>query len=362
MRSPLPFLLLVVLLIFRLSVASADESLQLWQTNAYGDDIHVVDVASHALIQRLVVGPNPHGIATDRKQETVYVTIERNGEDQGELLWIDPTSFAIKHRLTVGPEPHQLAVSPDGRFAYVPCRDEHYWVIDTRSREVVTRIHTGGRPHNTSASPDSRFMYLSPMGSPRAVTIVDIEAGHRIVGKIPFDDSVRPPALSADGQHLFQHIDGLNGFQAASIEDRRVISTVKHSTRLGLIPLGFAGWLGFSGLKRCHGLEIRPDQAEIWSVCGNGVTVHDLTRHSYPEVTRLTLKKNGYWLTFSPDSLWAFVALAGIGEVAVIDVQNLEVVAHIQAGKGPKRNLVIAPHRESIIQSQLGANSSLDMP
>ena len=191
-------------------------------------------------------------------------------------------------------------------------------------------------------------MYLSPMGSPNAVTIVDIEAGHRVIGEIPFDDSVRPPALSADGQRLFQHIDGLNGFQAANVEERRVVSTVEHATRLGLIPLGFAGWFGLSGLQRCHGLDIRPDQREIWSVCGNGVTVHDLTRPSYPEVIRIALKNKGYWLTFSPDSRWTFVALAGVGEVAVIDARKLEVVAHFPAGKGPKRNLVIDPNRKSL--------------
>jgi DNA-binding beta-propeller fold protein YncE len=345
-----PQLVMAVLALLSPGIGAADDHrpTQLWQTNSRGDDIHIVDIATHSLLERLIVGPEPHGIATDRAQKTVYVTIERNGERTGELLWIDPISYAIKHRLPVGPEPHQLAVTPDGRFAYVPCRDEHYWVIDTESRTVVTKIHTGGRPHNTSASPDGRFMYLSPMGSPHAVTIVDVEAGHRVIGTIPFDDSVRPPALSSDGQHLFQQIDGLNGFQAANVEDRKVVSTVEHSTRLGLIPLGFAGWLGLSGLQRCHGLGIRPDQTEIWSVCGGGVTVHDLTRPSYPEVFRIALKNKGYWLTFSPDSRWAFVALAGVGEVAVIDARKLEVVAHFPAGKGPKRNLVIDPNRKSL--------------
>ena len=346
MRFPQLFVVLSMLVTAGVSVADDHGSMQLWQTNASGDDIHIVDIDTGSLIQRLVVGPEPHGIATDRGQETVYVTVERNGEKTGELLWIDPISFNIRHRLEVGREPHQLAVTPDGRFAYVPCRDEHYWVIDTESRSVVTKIHTGGRPHNTSASADGRFMYLSPMGSPHAVTIVDVEAGHRVIGNIPFDDSVRPPALSADGQHLFQHIDGLNGFQAANVEERRVVSTVEHSTGLGLIPLGFAGWLGLSGLQRCHGLDIRPDQTEIWSVCGGGVTVHDLTRPSYPEIFRIALKNKGYWLTFSPDSRWSFVALAGVGEVAVIDVNKLEVVAHFPVGKGPKRNLVIDPNQE----------------
>jgi hypothetical protein len=125
------------------------------------------------------------------------------------------------------------------------------------------------------------------------------------------------------------------------VEERKVVSTVEHSTRLGSIPLGFVGWLGVSGVQRCHGLAIRPDQSQIWSVCGTGVTVHDLTNPSYPEVARIALEDKGYWLTFSSDGRWSFVALSGASQVAMIDVENLEVVALLEAGSSPKRNLVI---------------------
>ena len=73
-------------------------------------------------------------------------------------------------------------------------------------------------------------MFLSPMGDPHGVTIVDVQAQHKIVGFIPFSESVRPPALSADTAFLFQHVDGLNGFEVASVHQRKVIATVEHST------------------------------------------------------------------------------------------------------------------------------------
>ena len=77
---------------------------------------------------------------------------------------------------------------------------------------MITKIETGGRPHNTTVSPDGKRMYLSPMGGPKRVTIVDIAAGHKVIGEIPFEDSVRPPAISGDEKLFFQHIDGLLGF------------------------------------------------------------------------------------------------------------------------------------------------------
>ena len=51
-------------------------------------------------------------------------------------------------------------------------------------------------------------MYLSPMVPPKRVTIVDVKAGHKVVGEIPFANSVRPPALAPDNKRFYQHIDG----------------------------------------------------------------------------------------------------------------------------------------------------------
>ena len=94
-----------------------------------------------------------------------------------------PRSYEIRHRMQLCREPHALAVTSDGRWIYVPCRDEHYWVVDAAKREVVARIRTGGRPHNTQISRDGRLAFVSPMGAPARVTIVDVAAGHVIRGR-----------------------------------------------------------------------------------------------------------------------------------------------------------------------------------
>lgn len=146
------------------------------------------------------------------------------------------------------------------------CRAEHYWIINGYTGEVVKKIKTGGRPHNTRVSEDGKFMYLSPMGKPKRVFIVNIEEGHRVVGEIKFSNSVRPSTLTKNGKLFFQHVDGLNGFEVASIRKEEILSRVEHKEKLGCIKLhNKLGWLSNKGFKRCHGLEIRPDQKEIWS-------------------------------------------------------------------------------------------------
>jgi len=331
-----------------LAAGGAAAAPELWQTNAHGDDIHVFDVASRRLVHRLVVGPEPHGIAAPADARVVYVSVEANDRPRGELLWIDPRRYAVRHRLVICREPHEIATTPDGRWVYVPCRDGSYRVVDARARRVVARIETGGRPHNVRISPDGRFAYLSPMGAPAAATVADVAAGHRVVGEIPFAGSVRPSALSEDGRLLFQHVDGLNGFQVADVRRRRVVATVEHATSLGWFLLHpRAGWVGPRGLQRCHGLEVRPGAGELWSACGAGLTVHDITAPPYPERSHVALESKAYWLTFSPDGRWAFVALSGAGRVAVVDARARQVVEHLEAGRGPKRNLVIDPGSDS---------------
>lgn len=313
----------------------------LWQTNSEGNDIHIFDLASGALVKRLEVGPEPHGLAATADHRTVFVTTEANGSQRGELLWIDAPSFRVTRRMPLCAEPHALAATPDGAFLYIPCRDEHYWIVDASTGSVVKKIRTGGRPHNTAISANGARAYLSPMGEPPAVTIVDVQNRHSVVGTIPFQDSVRPSALTRDGRLLFHHVDGINGFQVADTHQQKAVATIEHRTPLdGVLLVNSVGWFGFGGFERCHGIAVRPDQAEVWSVCADTVTVH-AARSPFMELAAIPLPGKGYWITFSPDARYACVALSDMGEVAVIDTATRSIVRRLKAGASPKRNLVL---------------------
>ncbi len=305
----------------------------LWVTNSKGSDVHVIDTATHKVVKRIEVGPEPHGIAAPDDVHVVYLAIEKMRQPTGELLWVDPATYEITHRLEIGPEPNQLACTPDGRWVYVPCRDGNYWVIDGKKKEVVKKIFTGGRPHNTQAARNGKRMYLSPMGNPRRVTIVDVQDGHKVIGEIPFSNVVRPPALSADEKYYFQNIDGLLGFEVAEIDKRKVVAKIRHT-----IPKEFQ-----TKASRCHGLAIRPDQKEIWScnVEHRLVHVHDITKPDYPEIATLPMIGRIYWLCFTPDSKYAYISVRSESKVCVVECATKKVLSHIDVGDTPKRNLVI---------------------
>jgi len=305
----------------------------LWQTNAYGDDVHVFSLPDFKLVKNFKVGPQPHGTAYSPKMEVMFIAIENFKGPKDELVWVNARTYEVTHRLQIGPKPNEPECTPDGKWIYVPCNDGKYWVIDGHEKKVATTIQTGGRPHNTTISSDGKTMYLSPMGKPRKVTLVDIYDNHKVIGAIPFGNSVRPPAITSDNKRFFQNIDGLIGFQVADIEKRKVIATVEHE-----IPEQYKG-----KRSRCHGLSVRPDQKEIWScnVEHKTVHVHDITKPDYPELAALPMIGRVYWLTFSPDSRFAFVAVRSEQKVAVVDTKTRKVIRHLVAGNTPKRNHVI---------------------
>lgn len=326
------------------SSAAGQDGTLLWQTNSRGDDIHVIDVGTGARRTAITVGPEPHGLAATADGRTLVAAVEASGRALGDLVWIDAASFKPVRRTTVCREPHALAATPDGRWLYVPCRDGHYRVVDGKTGQEVQSIATGGRPHNTLISRDGRTAFLSPMGGSNEAFIVDIAGGHRVVGRVRFGDSLRPSALSTDGRYLIQQIDGLNGFQVADVAQRMVIATVEHSTPLQGVPLPFLthlGRLNFDGFDRCHGIAVRPDRPEIWSVCSDRVTIHELVAPGFRELAAISLPAKGYWITFSPDGRHAFVALSGTDRVAMINTDTRRIVKVLDAGAGPKRNLVL---------------------
>jgi YVTN family beta-propeller protein len=327
--------LLTVLLCLPAFAAAASPAAKvrekLYVTNSTGDDVTVIDVATHKPIGRIVVGPHPHGIAAPASQDVIYVTVE--GSKPGELVWIDPQTDKVTRRIDVGPEPNQLAVTPDGKFAYVPTKDGYWQVVDLARAKVIKRIYTGGRPHNTVCSPDGKRMYLGPMGSPKKVTIVEV-ANHKPIGEIRFSSVVRPIALSKDEKRFYAEVDGLVGIEVADVAKRKMIHRVKANLAADKKKVG----------SRSHGLGIRPDQKEVWEcdVEHHEVHVYDVTGDKPKQIATVPIGSRIYWLTFRPDGKLCYVSARGAGEVAVVDTRTKKVIKRIPVGKEPKRLIVVS--------------------
>lgn len=310
--------------------AAANARQKLYVTNSAGNDVTIIDVATNQPIGRIEVGLHPHGIAVPASQDVILVTIE--GTNPGELVWIDPYTDKITRRMPVGPAPNQLAVTPDGKFAYVPCSDGYYEVVDLAQAKIIERIFTGGRPHNTLCSTDGKRMYLAPMGAPKKVTIVDTTT-HKPIGEIPFSNVVRPVALTRDEKRLFAEVDGLVGVEMADVAERRMVHRIEANLADEQKKVA----------SRSHGLGIRPDQKELWEcdVEHFDVHVYDITGEKPKQIATIPIGSRIYWVTFRPDGKICYVSARGAGEVAAVDTETKKIVARMQVGKEPKRLVVV---------------------
>jgi YVTN family beta-propeller protein len=303
---------------------------KLYITNSAGNDVTVVDLATNKVITTIDVGPHPHGIAVPAAQDFILVTIE--GGKVGEVVWIDPQTDKVTKRMECGPEPNQLAITPNGKFAYVPCKDGHWDVIDIKAAKVVERIFVGGRPHNTLVSKDGKRMYLGPMGDPHRVFVADT-ATHKIIAEIPFSSVIRPIALTDDEKKLYVEVDGLVGIEVADVAAKKMMHRIPANLTDEQKKVA----------SRSHGLGITPDQKEVWAcdVEHFEVQIYDVTGDKPKQVATIPMGGRVYWLTFSPDGKYCYVAVRSKNEAAVIDTKTRQIVARIPAGMEPKRLLVV---------------------
>ena len=162
MRPRHLFLVLFVALLSASVLGAADgRHLKLYVLSSNDSDLTVIDVATNQIIGTIDVGPLPHGIATPRSEEIIWVSTEGDNT----LVVVDPrTDKVVKKYPGLGDRPNEIDVTPDGRFVYVPSLGGGvYEVFDTVKEEIVARIPTDGGPHNAVVSPDGQYMYLSPM-------------------------------------------------------------------------------------------------------------------------------------------------------------------------------------------------------
>ena len=282
------------------SVSSTQE--QLWITDSAGPLTYIYDVPTWELIDSISIGDHVKGICATADGATVFLSLERSNE----VIRVDAATHKVTGRVGVGRKPHEIECTPDGHFVYVPCANKHWWIINGQTMEVIEQLPTEGRPHNTLITPDHQWMILAPQAPASALTIVDL-SDHSPIDKIEFSGATRPGDISADGKRVFHNVDGLIGFEVASLESRELTDRVEHQIADDKREIK----------SRCHGLAIRPDQKEVWSanVMHQSIHIHELESGEFREIAALPCPGWPYWITFSQDGRFAFVSVKPDGSI-----------------------------------------------
>jgi YVTN family beta-propeller protein len=324
----------IAALIFGLSLGPVEEATiqtrsKLYVTNSAGESIHVIDLATFKVVHEIKTGERPHGAAVSADGQKFFTTMEA---DQ-KMLVIDTRSDQVVSSIALSGLPNQCAATPNGKYVGVPIRGgDSVDIVDVLQGRVVKNLPVK-LPHNCYNARRNDHLFVTSMGDGK-VNMIDLSSLSYIaeisVGGVP-----RPLAVTHDEKTLYCALSDLHGFVIADIPKRVVVETVD------LPPLPEGVELPVPHTPT-HGLELSPDERELWvTSCGTDtVYVFDTTRKQI--VGKVTVGRGPNWVTFSPEGQFCCVSNVLSDDVSIIHVTNRREVARVKVGSQPKRLVVAA--------------------
>jgi DNA-binding beta-propeller fold protein YncE len=331
--------------------AQTHEKLYVNSGEADTNNLTIFDVKTMTIIKKMTTGKHPHGVASPKTQDVLYIA----SETEGTVTKLDTVKDEIIETYGGwGTEPQESDITPDGRFLYQPSYAGYWNVFDTQKKEIVSYIHTLGIGHNTLIDPDGHFAYLFPikggpghwrrpsLGLPRTqpneVTVVDITKNHQVVGTIPVGDGPRPPIMTADGKRIYMDVDRFMGFLVIDTAARKVISRAAFDLT--------ADEKASSANGHAHGIAIGNGGKEVWTndTLHDITFVFDVTVDPPKQLARIPVGKGPYWIVPSQDGMTMFVACPASDELLVLDVASKKERTRFKfpAGDHPVRMIDLA--------------------
>ena len=314
------------------TVLSAD-TVRVLQTNAAGDNVHVIDPATNRVVGTIEDIEVPHGIVIAPGGSRIYVT----NESLTTLDVVDAKTLKVTKRIPLSGQPNNVDVSKDGKLVYVGIREEPgaVDVIDTTSLTNIKSIPVKGAIHNVYVTPDGKHVVAGSIPA-RTISVIDAST-NTLAWTLTLSAGIRPMAFTwnADGstKEIIVQLSEFHGFAVVDFATRKEVRRITFPD-----PPGLEKELeGLQG-SPAHGLAVSPDGKLLWST---SKWYHSVMAYSLPDYKFLKTVEVGShpdWLTITPDGKSLYVANAGDDETVVVDNKTMTVVGKIAVGAVPKRN------------------------
>ncbi len=303
------------------------------QTNAAGDNIHLIDPATNKVVGVINDIEVPHGVTSSPDGLRLYFT----NESRHTLDVVDSQTLAVTARIPLSGRPNNVAIGKDGRRIYVGIAQAPgaVDVIDTVSLTNAKSIAVKGAIHNVYVTPDGKHVVSGSIPG-RMLTVIDA-ATETIAWELPTSAGVRPITFEQkpDGStsRIFLQLSDYHGIAVVDFATRKEVSRFemvgipdeeKHTQGLQAAP--------------AHGLGVTPDGKTLFAT---SKVYSQLYAYSLPDLKPLGTVNVGQhpeWVTFSPDGKQIYVASAGDNAVTVVNTATLKVITRIPVGQVPKRN------------------------
>ena len=241
-------------------------------------------------------------------------------KQEASLSIIDLGSGKLAGTVPTGQGPHEVAVTSDGRWAVVAnygaqTPGNSLTVVDLRARSVARTIDLAEyrRPHGIVVLPGDSLVAVTSEVS-RSAIIVSLTGGVR--SAIP---------TSAQGSHMVAvTADGKRGYTANVGSGS--ITELDLETRMPLRSLPVAA--------RTEGIGVTPDGREVWVGSNDANTVTIIDTRTWKPVDTLPAPGLPYRIAISPDGGTAVVPAPMAGVIRVFDVATRKERAAVSFGGG----------------------------
>ena len=316
--------------------SSASAQVRILQTNSRGDNIHLIDPATHRIVGEIKGVPINHGAAASPDGSRFYFS----SEAEQTLTIVDGKTLQITKKIPLTGRPNNISISKDGRRVYVGIVSAPgaVDVIDTASLEKVKSISTKGGIHNVYVTPDGKHVVAGSIAG-RVMTVIDQTTDEPVWTL--FEEGVRPIAFetNADGstKRAFVQISGLHGFAVVDWAQRKEVARIELPND---VPAEKQNKGTFNGAPS-HGLGVAPDNRTLWVTSRPNARAY---AYSLPDLKLLaSIDVGGLpdWVTFTPDSRQVYIATENTDMVSVIDVAARKEITRVKVGSAPKRNITV---------------------
>lgn len=313
----------------------------------------------HLALAALLIATPPVAAQLGQRDTGTLVVLNK-GEDTA--TFVDVASGSVLATLPTGGGPHELAITSDGRWAVSSdySGGNSLTVFDVREPRVVRTIDLSAypRPHGMSFLPGDSILVVTSEASRNVVMVAPFRG--EIVGTIPTGaDGSHMVAVTGDGSTLYTGDIGdgtVSRFDVASRSKTRSYGVPAQPEAITVNDAGTEVWVG----SNAEGFVsiVDPESGTVNSALSGFewpyriliveeldlVVIPDLSRHivrfvDYEERTdfqALELPGEGpQGVALTDDRSTLFLSLSQSGQVAVIDLETLEIVRRIDVGPTP---------------------------
>jgi YVTN family beta-propeller protein len=289
-----------------------------------GNTVSVIDTATHMVVDTVIVGDGPVGVAVSPTGDRVYVA----NAVSSNLSVIDATTNppTVLPPIAIGVSPYLrgVAVSHSGRYVYVTNYvgpggpGENVYVIDTATNAIVKSFSHGGAAYGLAAHPNRDLLYLQlTEDGAGGVSVIDTTATgtYPEVARVSFGTTCGPSGIAVDPRGTFVYVP------CPSDNALYKIDTESYAfSRIGSLP-------------NANHIAVHPSGRFLYVTNdSNGVYVVDT---SPPHGVETILVDGRSGVGFDPTGKFAYVPNYNSNTVSVIDTGNKNVIKSIPVGDGP---------------------------